>query len=148
MGTDIMYCFQVIAWESCYTLHCSNIRSHQRHINTSSQQSDKAGTCHPGLTQKELKQNIHQFVQHCSEQWLQTSSSPCRTGYCFNPWPTTHQLPCWPTYLKLLPESEKWEEWKEITERKGWGGLHLIKDSIFVQSLASQIILSWTQGEF
>lgn len=58
MGTDIMYYFHVIAWESCYILHCSNIRSRQRHLNTCSQQSDEAGTCYPRLTQKELKQTF------------------------------------------------------------------------------------------
>lgn len=131
MGTDIVYYFHIIAWESCYTLHRFNIRSHQRHINTSSQQSDEAGTWYPRLTEKELEQTFTSLSNTAQENGCRAHTKPCRTGYCFKTWPTTLYLPCRPTYLKLLPESEKWGEWKEITEREGCGGLHLIKNTIF-----------------
>lgn len=89
MGTDIAYYFHIIAWESCCALHRSNIRSHQRHTNTSSQQSDEGGTCYPRLTEKKLKQTFTSLSNPAQENGCRACTKPCRTGDCFNPWPAT-----------------------------------------------------------
>lgn len=101
---DMTYYSHRITQESCYTLQHCNIRSHRRHVNTSSQQSDEAGMCYPLLTGEELKtalaslsnttqENRQQIcvLKHTGQASALTPSQPCGNYLAYQPRKTAAQ---------------------------------------------------------